>query len=126
MGLTLLTLLFAYSRGALAALAVGLVLWFCIVPRRLRGSAVLVSGAIGAGGVAAFAFSRHALSSDNVALAARTDAGHQLGALVAVMLIALTLTGVAIGFFGARGSRAAATRRRAGALLLSLLALSVL
>src|SRR5205823_13614117 len=51
MGLTLLTLMLAYSRGALAALVVGLVLWFCLVPLRLRGAAVLLSGAAGAAGV---------------------------------------------------------------------------
>ena len=43
-GLLLLTLLLAYSRGALAALAVGAVLWFCVVPLRLRGAAVLLVG----------------------------------------------------------------------------------
>jgi hypothetical protein len=126
MGLTLLTLLLAYSRGALVALALGLVLWFCIVPLRLRGAAVLLAGAAGAAGVVAFAFSRHALSSDNVPLAARTAAGHQLGALVAAMLLALTLVGVLIGFHGARTTRSAAARRRAGAILLSVLALGAL
>ena len=40
-GLLLLTLLLAYSRGALAALAVGAVLWLAIVPLRLRGASVL-------------------------------------------------------------------------------------
>ena len=33
MGLMLVTLLLAYSRGALVALLLGLALWFCIVPR---------------------------------------------------------------------------------------------
>jgi len=126
MGLTLLTLLLAYSRGALAALVTGLVLWFCIVPLRLRGAAVLLTGAAGAAGVVAFAFSRHALSSDNVPLDARTAAGHQLGALLAVMLILLTLAGLAVGFFGARQPRAPATRRRAGVVLASVLAVALL
>jgi O-antigen ligase len=124
MGLTLLTLLLAYSRGALVALALGLVLWFCLVPLRLRGAAVLLAGATGAAGVAAFAFSRHALSSDNVPLVARTAAGHQLGALVAAMLIGLTLAGLAVGFLAARQGIAPRTRRRAGAILLSVLALA--
>jgi O-antigen ligase len=123
MGITLATLLLAYSRGALAALAVGLVLWFCMVPLRLRGAAVLLTAAAGAAGVVAFAFSRHALSSDNVSLAARTSAGHQLGVLIVVMVVGLTLAGLAIGFFAARQRRAASTRRRAGVLLLGALAL---
>ena len=44
MGLLLLTLVLAYSRGALAALAFGLLLWFCVVPLRLRGAALLIVG----------------------------------------------------------------------------------
>ena len=123
MGITLATLLLAYSRGALAALAVGLVLWFCMVPLRLRGAAVLLTAGAGAAGVVAVAFSRHALSSDNVPLAARTSAGHQLGVLIVVMVVGLTLAGLAIGFFAARQRRAATTRRRAGVLLLGALAL---
>ena len=43
MGLMLLTLMLAYSRGALVALVLGLALWFCIVPLRLRGAAVLIT-----------------------------------------------------------------------------------
>ena len=38
MGIVLVTLMLAYSRGALIALAIGLALWFCIVPLRLRGA----------------------------------------------------------------------------------------
>ena len=125
MGLMLLTLMLAYSRGALFALAIGLALWFCIVPLRLRGAAVLLSGAVVAGGVVAWDFSTRALSSENVALGARTTAGHQLGALLAAMLILLTLAGLAIGFCTGRRAPSVATRRRAGALLLSVLALAI-
>jgi O-antigen ligase len=125
MGLLLLTLLLAYSRGALAALAVGLVLWFCIVPLRLRGAAVLIVGALGAGAVAAWAFSRHALSDEGVALGARASAGHRLGALLVAMLLLLALAGIAIGFYTGRRSPSQVARRRAGALLLALIALGI-
>ena len=126
MGLMLVTLMLAYSRGALVALALGVALWFCIVPLRLRGAAVLLAGAVAAGGVVAWDFSTHALSSDNVALDARTFAGHQLGALLAAMLVVLTLVGVAIGFHTGRRAPSRTTRRRAGALLLSILVLAIL
>ena len=96
MGLMLLTLMLAYSRGALVALVLGLALWFCIVPLRLRGAAVLISGAVLAGAVVAWDFSRHALNTDSVELAARTNAGHQLGALIVVMLVLLTLVGAGV------------------------------
>ena len=124
MGVLLLTLLLAYSRGALAALAVGVVLWLCIVPLRLRGAAVLILGGLGAGAVAAWDFSTHALSAEGVALGERATAGHRLGALVLAMVVLLALAGVAIGFLTARRAPAPATRRRAGALLLALIALA--
>jgi hypothetical protein len=125
-GLVLVTVLLAYSRGALAALAAGLALWFCLVPLRLRGVAVLCTGALGAGVVVAWDFSQHALTTDNTPLAARVAAGHQLGVLLAAVLVALTLAGLAIGFLDGRRAPSPRTRRRAGAVLVSLLVLAVL
>jgi hypothetical protein len=126
MGLMLLTLMLAYSRGALVALVLGLALWFCIVPLRLRGAAVLISGAVLAGAVVAWDFSTHALNTDSVELAARTNAGHQLGALILVMLALLTLVGLAFGFWTGRNAPSIISRRRAGTLLLGLLAVVIL
>jgi hypothetical protein len=125
-GLLLLTLVLAYSRGALAALAVGLALWFCVVPLRMRSAALLIVGALGAGVVLAWDFSEHALSSEGVALAERVPAGHQLGVLIVAMLIALTLVGIAVGFATGRRAPSLQARRRAGAALLAVIALAVL
>jgi O-Antigen ligase len=125
MGLMIVTIMVAYSRGALAALAVGAVAWMCLVPLRLRGARVLIVGALGAAPVVAWDFSRHALSSDGVPLAARTTTGHQLGVLLGAMLIVLTLAGVAIGFFGDRRAPAARTRRAVGVALGTLLVLAL-
>jgi O-antigen ligase len=126
MGLMLLTLMLAYSRGALVALVLGLVLWLCIVPLRLRSAAILLSGAVIAGGVVAWDFSRQALSNDSIALDARTSAGHQLGVLIVAMLVLLTLIGLAFGFWTSRSAPSIISRRRAGALLLGLLAVVIL
>jgi O-antigen ligase/Tfp pilus assembly protein PilF len=126
MGLLLLTLVLAYSRGALVALALGLLLWFCVVPLRLRSAALLIAGALGALAVAAWDFSKHALSSEGVPLAERATAGHQLGALVLAMLVLLTIAGIAIGFITARRAPSLVLRRRAGALLLAAIVLAVI
>ncbi len=123
-GLLLLTLVLAYSRGALAALAVGVVLWFCLVPLRLRGAAVLILGGIAAGALTAWDFSQHALSYEGVPLAQRAVAGHRLGALILAMVLLLSLAGVAIGFLTARRPPSLTTRRRAGAIVLTLVALA--
>jgi cytochrome c-type biogenesis protein CcmH/NrfG len=120
MGVLLLTLVLAYSRGALAALALGLLLWFCAVPLRLRGATLLILSALAAGAVVAWDFSRHALSAEAVPIAERAQAGHQLGALIVAMLVVLSIAGITIGFATARRAPSLLARRRAGALLLAL------
>ncbi len=126
MGLLLLTLLLAYSRGALAALAIGLILWFWMVPLRLRSAAVLIPGAVAAGAIAAWDFSKHALSAENVPIAERATAGHQLGVLLMAMVVLLTLAGLAIGFLSGRHPPPRAVRRNAGAALLAVIVLAML
>ncbi len=126
MGILLLTLLMAYSRGALAALVAGVALWFCIVPLRLRGAAVLIPGALSAGALAGWAFSTHALSAEAVPLAEQASAGHRLGVLVLTMVLALTAVGLGVGFFTSRSAPSLRLRRRAGAALLTLIVLAVL
>lgn len=126
MGLLMVALMLAYSRGALAVALVGAAAWLCLVPLRLRGALMLiVCGAFAAIGVA-FDFSSAALSSEGATLAARASAGHQLGLLLAAIAIALLCIGVAIGFTLARRPPSPRTRRRAAAALLSCLALVVL
>jgi cytochrome c-type biogenesis protein CcmH/NrfG len=114
MGVLLLTLLLAYSRGALLALVLALALWFCLVPVRLRGAAVLLSGALTAGAIAAWDFSNHALSSENVPIAQAASAGHELGALVIAMVLVLTAVGVGVTFATGRRAPSPRLRRRAG------------
>ena len=124
MGLLLATLMLAYSRGALLALALGLALWFCLVPLRLRGAAVLCAGALGAGAVTAWDFHDHALSSEGVTISESTSAGHELGALLIAMVLILGIVGVAVVFMTGRRAPTAATRQRAGAAIFAALALA--
>lgn len=126
MGLLLVTVLLAYSRGALAALAIGLALWLCLVPLRLRGVTVLCAGALGAGVVVAWDFSQHALTTDNTPLAARVSAGHQLGVLLVAVLLALTVVGLGVGFLTGQRAPSPALRQRAGMVLLSLPAIAAI
>ncbi len=126
MGLEIVTLLLAYSRGALAALIVGVIFWMCVVPLRLRGARILLVGGIGAAPVVGWDFSRHALSSEGISLTMRTTAGHQLGVLIGAMLVVLALVGIAIGFFGDRRAPSPGARRAAGITLATLLVLVLL
>ncbi|QEC46278.1 hypothetical protein FSW04_00920 [Baekduia soli] len=123
MGLLLLTVLLAYSRGALLAVLIGCAFWFTIVPLRLRGATVLAVGAAGALIVSAWVFSQDTLTKDNVPLGERATSGHELGIAVVAMFVVLTLLGLAIGFTAARRAPSAGARRRAGAAIVVALAL---
>jgi hypothetical protein len=123
LGLLLVTIMLSYSRGALLALGVGVAFWLAVVPLRLRGAAVLLSGAVGAALVTGWVFTQDALTEDRVPLDLRESAGYQLGLLLAVVLGLLTLAGLAVAFASALRPPSARDRRRAGIALLCALAL---
>ncbi len=122
-GLCVVTMMLAYSRGALLALAIGLALWFATVPLRLRGASVAVLGGGGGLVVTAWAFRNTALSNDRTPLVERVSAGHQLGVLLVALVLVLLAAGLAIGYVTGRRAPSARMRRRTGALLLAALAL---
>ncbi|HEV2768567.1 MAG TPA: O-antigen ligase family protein, partial [Solirubrobacteraceae bacterium] len=122
-GLLSLTLLLSYSRGALLAGAVGCALWFALVPRRLRGFAVLGTGVVVAFAAALWAFGQAALTEDEVDLALRAAAGAHLGLLAAAVALTLLVAGLALGFTTALRPPPPLTRRRAGAIALVAVAL---
>jgi O-antigen ligase/polysaccharide polymerase Wzy-like membrane protein/tetratricopeptide repeat protein len=123
LGLLVVALLLAYSRGALLALACGCAVWFAIVPLRLRGVAVLATSAFCGGLVAFWAFASNPLSSDNVALADRSSAGHELGIALLAMILVLLAAGLAIGFASAQRAPSLDARRQAGIVVLVVLSL---
>ena len=81
-----------------------------------------MAAGVAAAPVVAWAFARDALSTDDVPLAARVDAGHQLGALLLLMGAMLLVAGLAVTFFGAERPPSPRTRRIAGRGLLGVLA----
>jgi O-antigen ligase len=123
LGLMLLTLLLAYSRGGLLALLIGVGVWFVLVPLRLRGVTVLAVSASGAVIAAAWAFSQDGLSKDRMSIGERATAGHQFGLLLVVLVVLLLVAGLGIGFATARRAPRRDTRRAAGVTILVILAL---
>ena len=119
----LVTLMLAYSRGALLALAVGLAFWFATVPVRLRGLTVLALGVLGALPVVAWTFHQDALTADNVALAPRTHFGHLLGLMLIGVAVIVTVAGLWIRFATSARPPSARLRRRAGVAVLVVIAL---
>lgn len=123
LGVLLVTLFVAYSRGALLVLALGSAFWFAAVPLRLRGAAVLAVSGAGAAGVVAWVFSKATLTKDHIPPDQRAAAGHDLGVLLLVLIAVLLAAGLAIGFFEARQRRSELLRRRTGLAILVALAL---
>ena len=114
LGLVVVACLLAYSRGAVLAMAIGCAVWFVLVPLRLRGLAVLATGGLAGVLVGLWAFGQDGLSQDRIGLAPRTVAGHDLGILVATMLVVLLIVGLAINFSLAERAPRQPLRRGAG------------
>jgi cytochrome c-type biogenesis protein CcmH/NrfG len=123
LGLVFVCLMLSYSRGSLIALAVGLAVWLVAVPLRLRAVAALVCSALAAVPVVVWAFAQDGLTVDRAPMAARVDAGHELGALLLLLAAVLAVAGLAVGYFTTRQPPDERTRRRAARGLLAGLAL---
>lgn len=124
LGLSIVCLLLSYSRGALLALGVGLVFWLAVVPLRLRGATALLVAGAAAALIVAWAFSREGLTTDELPLSLRVDAGHELGLGLALMTVTLLCCGLAIGFSAANHPPGPRVRRRVGLGLVGLLLLA--
>jgi tetratricopeptide (TPR) repeat protein len=125
LGVLLVCLLLAYSRGALLALALGLAFWFAVVPLRLRAAAALLAAALTTAGVVAWAFSQEALTEDNITAADRADAGSALGVLLLLQAVVLLGVGLAAGFASTVRPPSQRARRFAGRALVGLVVLAL-
>jgi hypothetical protein len=123
LGLVFVCLMLSYSRGALVALGIGIAIWFVAVPLRLRAVAALACSALAAVPVVLWAFAQDGLTVDRAPMAARVDAGHELGALLLLLVAVLGAAGLFVGFRTTVHPPDARTRRIAGRGLLGALAL---
>jgi hypothetical protein len=115
-------LMLSYSRGALLALAVGLVFWFAVVPLRLRSAVVFLGATAGAAPVIGWAFTMTGLNTDRLPLEVRADTGRELGALLLLMVVALFALGLVAGFLAAERPASRHAKTVAGRVLLGVLA----
>jgi tetratricopeptide (TPR) repeat protein len=121
--LLLTAMLLAYSRGALLATLLVVALWFAIVPLRLRGAAMLLAAGVGTLVVGLWSFGNDGLAKDGVPLDVRADAGHDLGLLLATVLIVTLGAGLALAFATSKGQWPRERRQAVGGMLLVLVAL---
>lgn len=116
-------LLMTYSRGALIAAGIGVVVWLAFAPRRLHSLLLLAVGGVAGLFIGVWSFANTALSTDNVMLAARESSGTQLGVLLLAAILLLLAIGLAIEFSLLFTGIQWHERRRLGLVILSLAAL---
>ena len=114
LALLVVALFLSYSRGALAAAVVGLIVWFAFVPLRVRSLAVVLVSVAGAVPVIAWALHRDAFTKDLVPLSVRESAAGEFGLLLVTMAVVLLAVGLIIGFRLSREAPSPRIRRRVG------------
>jgi hypothetical protein len=119
----LVALMLAYSRGSLVALAVGLAVWFAIVPLRLRALAAFAAATAGTGLLMWWVFNQDGLTTDNAPIVARVDAGHEFGALLLVVCVAVLAIGLIAQFTASQRPPSRRSRQFVGGAALGVLAL---
>ena len=113
-GACVLAILLTQSRGALVAALIGAVLWFAIVPLRLRSLPVLLIPALAAGAVGAWALSKDAFSRSLQPLEVKEAVGGEFGLLVVLMAVGLLFAGLSLNVGAPRFNPSVQSRRRLG------------
>ena len=114
LGLLIVALFLSYSRGALAAAVIALIVWLAFVPLRVRSLAVLGVSVVGSVPVIVWALHRDAFTKDLVPLSVRQSAAGDFGLLLVVMVVALLAVGLVIGFRVSREAPSLRIRKRVG------------
>ena len=116
-------LILSYSRSALLAAVLGLVIWFAVVPLRLRAAAILTVGSAGAAVATAWALSTRPFTHDQASLHDRVVAGHGFGLVLVPVLLLTAIAGAAAVFAIDRVQLRDHARRQIGIVLIALVAL---
>src|SRR5436305_481129 len=114
LGLLIVALFLSYSRGALGAAVVALIVWFAFVPLRVRSLAVLGVSVVGSAPVVGWALHRDAFTKDLVPLSVRESAAGEFGMLLLTTAAVLLAVGLIIGFRVSREAPSPWFRGRVG------------
>jgi hypothetical protein len=104
----------SFSRGALIAAGIGVLIWFVFVPLRLRSLPVFLVPAVVATPVLVWALGKDQFTKDGLLSAQRATAGPEFGLILIAMIAILLAIGLAIGFQGRDWIPSFRLRRRAG------------
>jgi hypothetical protein len=114
LALDIVALFLSFSRGALLAAAVGVMLWVWIVPLRLRSLTVFAVSVAGAAPIIGWALSKDAFTKNQVPIDVRRSVASEFGVFLIAMALLLLAAGLAIGFRAARRAPSVRTRLRVG------------
>jgi hypothetical protein len=119
LGVLIICMLLSYSRGALLAVGIALAVWLAFVPVRLRTVTLLAGVLIATIPTVTWVFSQDGLTKDDAPSVLQTDAGLSLGALLLLLVVALTIAGLAVGFLSAHKPVSERTRARVSRVLVA-------
>jgi MFS family permease len=126
MGVAILAILLTQSRGAAAAAAVGAIVWFALVPLRLRSLPVLVLPLVAGSAVAAWALTKDPFTKSLQPLSAKEAVAGDFGALLLLLLVLLVLVGAAVEVVAEHRTPSARLRRRVGVVAVAVACLAPL
>jgi hypothetical protein len=113
--LELIALFLSYSRGAMAAALVGILLWLVFVPLRLRTLTLFAVASAGAAPVIVWALSKDAFTKNYTPLDVRRSVASEFGVFALATGLVMLAAGLAICFRVARRPPRVALRLRVGA-----------
>jgi hypothetical protein len=112
--LELVALFLSYSRGAMAAALVGILLWLVFVPLRLRTLTLFAVASAGAAPVIVWALSKDAFTKNYTSLDVRRSVASEFGVFALATGLVMLTAGLAICFRIARRPPRAQLRLRVG------------
>ena len=112
-------LVLSYSRSADLAAVVAAAAWVIVVPLRLRAIVIAIVGLLGGGVISVWGLTHHGITGTGLPMSVQDHAGHLLGIVVLVVLVLITVIGVAVTESMDRAEVAPETRRRVGAGLIA-------
>lgn len=107
----------SYSRSAALVAVLGGGCFLAFVPVRLRATLMLALGAAGAVPIVAWALGRPAFNADNIPPTVQDSTGHAFGWIVLIVIVVMTVVGIAAAVAGDRVATSPGVRRRIGTVL---------
>jgi MFS family permease len=126
MGVCVVAILLTQSRDAAAAAAVGAIVWFALVPLRLRSLPVLVLPLVAGSAVAAWALTKDPFTKSLQPLSAKEAVAGDFGALLLLLVVLLVLVGAAVEVLVEHRAPSARLRKRVGVVAVAVACLAPL